>query len=417
MPTSGVNNPGDEYGEISPDAPGNANFATQQQILAQATVTSNPPEGEGGPPNDHDDHERAAATRPTAHAGEPQRQGRPRPAAQRRRHADPRGHDRSLLHLPARLGRSADHVSRRDAVLNALVANSVTATATLTVTTSAGASASTSIPVSTVVGKLTKLKVGSSFGEAAGAGAHAAGQQLGQLQALASECLPATGNPKVPGSSSRVGGIHIGETGPTIAGALAGSCFDAVTVGIIQGVGCFTKVDAEHPLPKAEAGLICKHYRFSSLIERLEVKLPPILFESERGGAAHAALDPGELAYDGIYYSTQPVRIDGVEVDPVNGGAVVLARAGLVKTGFLKSDSAYLISSDAAVKVAGIPVSLHVPEYAAAYNQAKGAAECGQKAGEGVSQGHLAATNCQTSVKVPSLAQLGLSRLKNLEFT
>lgn len=50
MPTSGVNNPGDEYGEISPDAPGNANFATQQQILAQATVTSNPPEGEGGPP-------------------------------------------------------------------------------------------------------------------------------------------------------------------------------------------------------------------------------------------------------------------------------------------------------------------------------------------------------------------------------
>ncbi len=180
-----------------------------------------------------------------------------------------------------------------------------------------------------------------------------------------------------------------------------------MTVGIIQGVGCFTKVDGEHPLPKAEATILCGHYRFGCNIKE-RISFPPSLIEpaGASGASAHGAVSAEELAFDGVYFSTQPVRVDGVEIDPVNGGAIVLARAGLVKTGFLKADSAYLISSDAVVKVAGIPVSLHVPDYASTYNQAKGAAECGQKAAEGISENHLAATNCLGSVKVPTLPQV-----------
>jgi uncharacterized membrane protein YgcG len=416
VPTASKANASDEVGEIFGDAPGKANLSPQQQVLVQATVSYTSGSGGGGggggtgggeggtggggseppaPPIPH----LAQATLPPG-AG---------PGIQLNAAATQLPAGTSAASYTFQLGSGGAPITcpGQDPVLNTLVANSVSATATVTVTTSAGTSASTSIPISTVLGKLPKLKVGGSFGKAASVGAHAAGLQLGQVQALTSECLPAAGNPNMRPRSLAVNSVHAGESAAISATALASSCFDAVNVGIIQGVGCFTKVDAEHPLPQAEATLICRHYRFRCLTEKLNAQLPPSLFESERGStAAHAALDPGELAYDGIYYSTEPVRVDGVEIDPVNGGAIVLARAGIVKTGFMKSDSAYLISSDAVVKIAGIPVSLHVPDYANTYAQAKGTAECGKKAGEGISEGRLGATGCLGSVKVPTLPQL-----------
>jgi hypothetical protein len=297
----------------------------------------------------------------------------------------------------------------QDPVLNTLVTNSVSATATVTVTTSAGGTASTSIPISTSIGTLSKLRIGTGFAKAAArsARAHAAaGISLGQVRALSSECLPSTGNPTQPGRSMSVSKVPFGESAPTtsLAALAAVGCFDTVNVGIIQGVGCFTKVDAEHPLPASESGFICKHFRYSCVLERLREPLPPI-FIPEGAGAARAAASPAELGYDGVYFSTQPVRIDGVEIDPVNGGAIVLARAGIVQTSFLEKDSAYLYSSDAVVKVAGIPVSLHVPDYATAYSNAKGTAECAKKAGEAIAENELGAANCLGSVRIPSLAQ------------
>jgi hypothetical protein len=258
--------------------------------------------------------------------------------------------------------------------------------------------------VSTSIGTLSKLRVGTGFAKAARA--HAAGISLGQVQALSSECLPSTGNPTQPGRSMSVGKVSFGESAPTtsLAALAAVGCFDTVNVGIIQGVGCFTKVDAEHPLPASEDGFICKHFRYSCVLERLR-EPPPALFIPEGAGAARVAGNPAEMGFDGIYYSTQPVRIDGVEIDPVNGAAIVLARAGLVQTSFLKKDSAYLYSSDAVVKVAGIPVSLHVPDYSTAYSSAKGTAECAKKTGEGIAENELGAANCLGSVRIPSLAQ------------
>lgn len=421
VPVAGKANVADEVGEFNTDAPGKALFNTQQQVLVQATVSytpENPGEVTCGAPCEGrgPGKESAQAPKPPvpalAQVGASPKAG-PGLILSAAASQIPAGTTAASYTFQLGAGGAPIKCPGQDPVLNTLVANNVNATATLTVTTAAGASASTSIPISSAIGTLPKVKVRGLFGtaasaHAAGASAHsAAGLQLGQVQALTAECLPAAGNPPAPAKSQSVKGVRVGETGPLIELALSSDCFDSVTVGIIQGVGCFTKVDAEHPLPAAEATILCGHYRFGCSVKD-RARFPPSLAEpaSASGARAHGAVSSEELAYDGVYFSTQPVRVDGVEIDPVNGGAIVLARAGLVKTGFLKSDSAYLISSDAVVKIAGIPVSLHVPDYAATYSQAKGTAECGKKAAEGVSESHLAATNCLSSVKIPSLPQV-----------
>jgi hypothetical protein len=399
-------NPGEEVGEIFNDAPGKAQF-NPNQVLVQATVTYSSSSGGGGggggggtggggsePPAPPVPHLAQETLAPKAGPGLLLSAA----ATQL-----PAGTAAASYTYQLGSGTAPIQCPGQDPVLNTLIANTVSTTATVTVTTSAGGTASTSIPVSTSIGTLSKLRVGAGFAKAARA--HAASLSLGQVQVLSSECLPSTGNPTQPGRSMSVGKVSFGESAPTTSSAAlaAAGCFDSVNVGIIQGVGCFTKVDAEHPLPASENGFICTHFRYSCVKERL--RLPPsTLFELETAGAARSA-NVAELGFDGVYFSTQPVRIDGVEIDPVNGGAIVLARAGLLQTSFLKKDSAYLYSSDAVVKVAGIPVSLHVPDYAGAYNNAKGAVECAKKTGEAISANELGAANCLGSVKIPSLAQ------------
>ncbi len=408
VPTSGVNNAGDEWGEISPDAPGKASFSTQQQILVQATISTTPTSegggGGGGGGTSGGGSEPPAP--PVPHLAQESVAPKAGPSLLLSAAATqlPAGTTAASYTYQLGSGGAPIQCPGQDPVLDTLVANTVSTTATVTVTTSAGGTASTSIPVSTSLGALSKLRVGTSFAKAARA--HAASVTLGQVQALSSECLPSTGNPAQPGPSQSVRKVPFGESAPTIAGSAVAKvgCFDTVNVGIVQGVGCFTKVDAEHPLPASEDGFICKHFRYSCVLERLR-EPPPTIFIPEGAGAARVAASPAELGYDGVYFSTQPVRIDGVEIDPVNGGAIVLARAGLVQTSFLKKDSAYLYSSDAVVKVAGIPVSLHVPDYSTAYGNAKGAVECAKKTGEAISANELGAANCLGSVKIPSLAQ------------
>ncbi len=427
VPTSPTGSEEDVIGEISPDAPGAAEFNSHQQLMLQATIAT----GESGAGGGGGGGGSGGGTGGGGGSGGGSGGGggtgggggstAPAPPVVQLSQASlPAGAGPGLLldaaatQLPAgttatsytyQLGSGGSPIQcpGEDPVLNTLVANSVSTTATVTVTTSAGGSASASIPVSTSIGTIPRLKVGVGFARAARA--HAASSvSFGQVQALSSECLPSTGNPKQTAGSRSVRKVPFGESAPTVAGAALGQlgCFDSVNVGIIQGVGCFTKVDAEHPLPASESGFLCKHFRFSCVLTRAQL---PELFQPEGASAARTAGDPAELAYDGIYFSTEPVRIDGVEIDPVNGGAIVLARAGIVKTSFLKTDSAYLYSSDAVVKVAGIPVSLHVPDYAAAYSNAKGAAECAQKAGQGISENELDAANCLGSLKIPSFAQ------------
>jgi hypothetical protein len=293
----------------------------------------------------------------------------------------------------------------QDPVLNTLVANNVTATATVTVTSLGGATATASTPISNAIGTLPKLKLQGAFGAPS---AHIASQTLGPVQALASECLPAAGNSSSPGHAQSVHSVIEGETAPTTSGS-SGGCLDTVTVGIIQGVGCFTKVEPGHPLPAAEQTILCGHFNFGCVAKKEKIPFPPSLFEPQGGAtgarAALSAEELGETAFDAVYYSMQPIRVNGVEIDPVNHGAIVLARAGLLRSVFLKSDSAYLISSDAVVKVAGIPVSVHVPDYIGAYEKGKAGVECAKSAVEGIESENTDAANCLGSVKLPSVSQ------------
>lgn len=308
-----------------------------------------------------------------------------------------------------------------DPVLSTLVANGVSSTASVTVTTSAGTSATATAPISTSIAGIRRLAVKGTFSAPVGSARAAtaargpsartaAGQTLPAVQAIAMQCLPASGPPSNPRSAQSVKGVKIGESATTLEALSTSGCADTVKVGIVEGVGCFVKADAEHPMPLAEEKILCTHYRLGcSLKEHLSEPASLVAIAHASAARAHASalsLEAPAIGFDTIYYSTQPVRVDGVEIDPVGGGAIVLARAGLVNSSFLAADSAYVISSDAVVKVAGIPVSLHVPEYAGTYKQAQGAAECGKKAAEGISEDHLAATNCLGSVKVPSLSQV-----------
>ena len=94
-----------------------------------------------------------------------------------------------------------------------------------------------------------------------------------------------------------------------------------------------------------------------------------------------------------MWQSTQPISVDGLEIDPVNGATLVLAEAGSADcTQFASPRAAYLISGDAVVKLGGLPVSLHVPKYSSLYEQARNAgklfgqaADCAQNAAAGLS--------------------------------
>jgi hypothetical protein len=290
----------------------------------------------------------------------------------------------------------------QDSTVTAPVANAIDTVASVTVTTTTGATstASTQIQMPAPTSLPTYSVAGTSFAATSVKRTLLAGTQLGQVQAPAFECAPPSGAPTTQGVSASVGSLATGDNGPTVQGSASGSCFDAVTVGIIQGIGCFTPVDGGHPLPNAEAYLLCKYQKSCATIGAAQD--PPLFFVAHGGTTttrAVQAASPDQLGVDAIYYSTQPVRVDGVEIDPVNGGAIVLARAGLVKSNFWERDAAYLISSDAVVKVAGLPVSLHVPDYGAALTQAQSDASCGKSLLTGD-------TGCLNSIQVPGVPDL-----------
>ena len=415
MPTALNASPADQVGEFSIDAPGKPFFNPQQQVLVQATVTSSSPGGGGaGSPPPPVPHLAQAAL--GAKAG-------PGLLLSAAASQIPAGQTAASYTFQLGAGSAPVTCPGQDPVLSALVTNTVNASASVTVTTSAGTSATASAAISNSLAKIPALSVKGAFGspvsaKIAGASiarrtpsAHAAvGQQLPQVQTVATQCLPASGATSQPSKAQSLKSVKVGESAATLETLSTAGCASTVKVGIIEGVGCFTKADAEHPMPLAEEKILCTHYRLGcSIKDRLSQPDSLVAIAHASAARAHAgalSVEAPAIGFDAIYFSTQPVRVDGVEIDPVGGGAIVLARAGLVNSNFLKADSAYLISSDAVVKVAGIPVSLHVPDYAGTYKQAKGAAECGQKVAEGLSENHLAATNCLGSVKVPTLPQV-----------
>ena len=73
------------------------------------------------------------------------------------------------------------------------------------------------------------------------------------------------------------------------------------------------------------------------------------------GAAMQRGCPTGQCPYDAVYFSTQPVGVDGLEIDPVNGGVIVLARAG-VTCSITSVTAPTCLSSDAVVKVGGLPI-------------------------------------------------------------
>ncbi len=116
--------------------------------------------------------------------------------------------------------------------------------------------------------------------------------------------------------------------------------------------------------------------------------------------------------YDLMWQSTQPVSIDGLEIDPVNGATIVVAVAGSADcTAFASSRSAYLISGDAVVKLGGLPISLHVPKYSTLYEQARNAGKliqqdvtCAQNAATGLSNADPSSADCLGSIQIPPIS-------------
>jgi len=399
--------PEDVLGETSSGFPTTVtSFPTGEQLMLQATIATSEPGGSGG--------------------GGGGGGGTPAPAPVAALSSTPAtpGHDVVLsaagTRIPAgesatsytfTLGAGGDPITcpGSDPVLSAVVSNAVSAPASVLVTTSAGTSAVASATLTSSLTGLPTVRLPGSFG--APVAHRAAGSTIGSVHAIASQCLPVGGAPSSQPKSAGVGSVRMGEFAPTIEAIASAACASTVKIGIVEGVGCFTKVEDGKPMPKAEEAILCKHFRLGcTLKERLgEAPLRLAQVAGASSARAHGAITGVEfpdVEFDTFYYSTTPVRIDGVEVAPVNGGALVLARAGVDTSRFLDHDSAYLISSDAVVKIAGIPVSLHVPDYQADYEKAKAAGECGKKVGEGVSEGHIAATNCLGSLKAPTLPEV-----------
>ena len=63
--------------------------------------------------------------------------------------------------------------------------------------------------------------------------------------------------------------------------------------------------------------------------------------------------------------------------------------AGVESSSFANGDVAFLLSSDAMVRVGGLPITLQVPDYGKLYAQGKSVADCAQNAGQGLSNGDL----------------------------
>jgi hypothetical protein len=424
VPTFPSGSADDAFGEISPGAPGTVNLSDQEQLMLRVTISSEASGGGGsGGGGSTGEAKAPAAPMPAlAQLPEPSKVG---PGVLLSAAATQIPAGQTAASYTFQLGSGAVPVTcpGQDPVLDALVANSVNATATVTVATSSGSSASTSVPISNSLAGLPTVKVKGAFGTPVKGrvasiakmrrlSARRAALALGPVQMVAAQCLPASASTPSQRKSQSVKGVKIGELAATLETLNTSGCANTVKVGIIEGLGCFTKVSPEHPMPAAEEKILCTHYILGCAVkERLSqpsslAGLAAASSSSLHARPSEAMLEFTDVGFDAIYYSTQPVRMDGVEIDPVNGGSIVLARAGSLHSGQLKADSAYLISSDAVVKVAGIPVSLHVPDYAGAYKQAQGAAECGKKVAEGLSENHLAATNCLGSVKVPTLPQV-----------
>ncbi len=249
-------------------------------------------------------------------------------------------------------------------VLHATAVANATLNARVTVTSTTGASATTGATLTaTVPATLPRGGALPARLRARLAARRTVSQGLGGAPIAAYLCEPAAGTPR-----SSIPDI-------TANGGPPAGCADTLTAGVVHAVGCLQQVDGQHPLPQAEALALCAHQRVCAIKTRL-AEPPLVTLRGATASAATALVGVGQQSilaqygFDAVYYSRQTVRVNGLDFVPQPGSVIVIARAGIVQTGFLKSDAAYVISGDAVVKLGDLPLSVHVPNYGALAQQA-----------------------------------------------
>ena len=158
--------------------------------------------------------------------------------------------------------------------LNTVVTHATTTKASVTVNTSAGTSATTStlVTVSRLViaplhpppkprGFAPERIAGIAAARALYPQSHTSSKRadIGTIGALAFQCLPAGGVKPGPSKSKSLHGVEAAVQASTTGDPQLPACASALNIGIIKGLGCFTPVNASHPLGSAEGKLLCGH--------------------------------------------------------------------------------------------------------------------------------------------------------------
>jgi hypothetical protein len=213
-------------------------------------------------------------------------------------------------------------------------------TATLTALTAAGAAASASVGYATSGPSLVKR-----------ARRAAAGAVPQQQAVVSARCAPAPG---AQPSSLSVGGHSVNAACEVHAGLV-----DAVGCGLHQVQLCAAVPAAErrqlegHQNRLASCGRFESMYAFAARAARRGPR--------ERGASAtnfSPQAGPGVPLVDTYYVSSEAVRVNGLDVVPRPGAAIVLAVGGLYSTQFATRNAAYLVSSAADVELGNLPLKL-----------------------------------------------------------
>lgn len=144
----------------------------------------------------------------------------------------------------------------------------------------------------------------------------------------------------------------------TIAGKpVNASC--EVHAGLVDAIGCgLREVQLCSGIPAPESRILANHEnQYAGCGVQREAR-GTFASSSAAGPQAEACAFHCVPVVDTYYASSQPVRVNGLDLVPKPGAAVVIAVGGLYSTHFTTQHAAYLVSSGADVKIGGLPLQL-----------------------------------------------------------
>jgi hypothetical protein len=154
-------------------------------------------------------------------------------------------------------------------------------------------------------------------------------------------CTPAPGTPP---ESLSVGGKPVNP-----------AC--EVEAGLVDAVGCgLHQVGLCSAVPAAERKLLEAHQDGLSGCEVAHREA--YVYSARARSSVHTELFGGVPLVDTYYVSSEPIRVNGLDVVPKPGAVVVIAAGGLYSTHFTTKNAAYLVSSDADVELGNLPLTL-----------------------------------------------------------